>query len=123
VTDYRTPYDEALDAMLAAGIERGRADGLLMAVFEQGRLQKVLPSGCPKCSSTPLNHFLGHDHQGHKTANSLSAKGVVTPEALKAKGMEWVLDFTSVGARGIARIEERMDPDDYQAFAALRWSA
>jgi hypothetical protein len=33
-TYHRTAYDEALDAMLEAGIERGRADELLMAVCE-----------------------------------------------------------------------------------------
>jgi hypothetical protein len=123
MTQHRTAYDDALDAMLEAGIPRGRADELLMAVWEQGRVHKPPPGDCQKCNSTALHNLLGHDPLGHKTTNSLIAKDVVTPEALKAKGLEWVLDFTSVGTKGVARIQERLTKDDYQRFADTRWSA
>ncbi|MGW0626159.1 hypothetical protein [Streptomyces sp. NPDC002758] len=35
--NHRTAYDEALDAMLEAGISRGRADELLLAVWDQAQ--------------------------------------------------------------------------------------
>ncbi|MFF1701258.1 hypothetical protein [Streptomyces sp. NPDC058252] len=123
MTDHRTPYDEALDVMLTAGIDRGRADELLMAVWEQGRAQKPQSGECEKCTGTALHNLLGHDALGHKTANSLTARSVYTPEALKSRGLEWVLDFTSVGTKGVDRIEERLSKDDYQRFADTRWSA
>ncbi|MER5754361.1 hypothetical protein [Streptomyces sp. NPDC002088] len=78
---------------------------------------------CPKCRSTTLHDLLGHDALGHKTANSLTDKGVRTPEGLVGKGLEWVLDFTSVGTKGVDRIKERLSKDDYQRFADTRWSA
>ncbi|RZU36009.1 hypothetical protein EV284_3492 [Streptomyces sp. BK022] len=42
---HRTAYDEALDAMLEAGISRGRADELLHAVWEQGKTAAAQPKG------------------------------------------------------------------------------
>jgi hypothetical protein len=122
VTYLPTAYDKALDAMLEAGIPRGHADELLMAVWEQGRVQKPEPGECPKCANTPLHNLLGHDPLGHKTANSLVARGVRTPEDLITRGLEWIIDFTSVGTKGYDRIEERLSADDYQRFADTRWS-
>jgi hypothetical protein len=117
-----TPYDAALDAMLEAGIPRGRADELLHAVWEQGRIYPKHPDGCQKCPSTSLHDLLGHDALGHKMANTLAAGSIYTPETLKSRGLEWVLDFTRVGAKGVERIKERMDPDDFQRFEDTRYS-
>lgn len=120
-----TAYDKALNAMLKAGIDRDRAGELLHGVWEQAQAQTrehAADTPCIKCSGSPLNDLLGHDHLGHKTANSLTVKGVRTPEDLLLRGLEWVLDFTSVGARGVDRIQERMSPEGYRRFSGTRWS-
>lgn len=44
MSHHRTPYDEALDAMLAAGISRGRADELLMGVHDQAQVKADEPT-------------------------------------------------------------------------------
>ncbi len=130
MTQHRTAYDEALDAMLEAGISRGRADELLMAVFEQAQVTREIErkmgiplesSGsdcfnCAGCHGGELYDFLGHDYRGHRTANALSLHGVRNSEDLKSRSVAWILDNTSVGATLLARIRERVGEAAYKVM-------
>lgn len=55
-TYHRTAYDEALDAMLEAGIDRPRADELLMAV----------------CDMTLANHEISQRRRSRSRPSSLA---------------------------------------------------
>lgn len=117
------------DHMNQSGWSRPRADAQAAMWFEflapriRAQQAEEAPEGdCPKCRSTALHDLLGHDPLGHKTANSLISKDVRTPDALKSKGLEWVIDFTNVGTKGINRIKDRLGPDGYEAWASIHWN-
>jgi hypothetical protein len=120
---------ELADHMHSVGWSRSKADAQASMWFDflapriRAQVEDAGEKGdCPKCRSTALHDLLGHDALGHKTANSLTDKEVRTPEGLVSKGLEWVLDFTSVGTKGVERIQQRLSKDDYQRFEDTRWS-
>ncbi|MGW9069249.1 hypothetical protein ACWGQT_07365 [Streptomyces yangpuensis] len=71
---------------------------------------KETPKGCKseECPGGPLRELLGHGPLGHRTGNALEDAGISTPEALVAKGWQYVLDGTRVGQKGFRLIQERV---------------
>ncbi|MFD7835665.1 hypothetical protein [Streptomyces sp. NPDC059761] len=65
----------------------------------------------PDCAGTELSDVMGHDHLGHKAANTLMRKAnVATVAQLRAMGMLHIRDLPTLGPKVIQRIMDRV-PD------------
>jgi hypothetical protein len=118
VTDWNNPYSmrDALAYVLkeATGDAERKVDEM---AAELGRLRTKrtgvphAANECPRCEGGPLADIVGHDPLGHRTVKALREKDVTTVDEVRAKGVAWVLDSTSVGTQGINRLAERLGLD------------